>query len=109
MRQQDLFATLTPECGSCPNLGSAIDSGVRYCWGELTWRWADERVEGCAYRGRVIERHEPPPDVEIAAITDLLESPRHSISDKDRAWLRAERRRAAKDQATHPHQTEDVG
>lgn len=91
--QLDLFAILAAECGSCPNLGAAIESGVQYCYGDLTWRWANERVEGCRYRSRVIERpafggHQ------VVAIRDLLDHPRHSISAKDRQWLRRELRAA---------------
>lgn len=91
--ERDLFAILTPPCGDCPNLGDAIDSGLRYCWGEMTWRWPDDRVEGCVYRGRQIERRKPPTVSLADCLRDLLTDPRHSIDDKGRKWLRAELRR----------------
>lgn len=93
LAQPDLFARLQPTCGECPNLGDALDSGIRYCHGEMTWRWAEDRVEGCGYRGRVVPRHVAPTGTRADALRDLLTSPRHSISDKDRRWLRAELRR----------------
>ncbi len=91
--QLDLFAVTTPECAACPNLGAAIDSGIRYCRGDLTWRWATERVEGCRYRDRVSPVW---PAVQITradCIRDLLESPRHDIDPKGRAWLQSELRK----------------
>lgn len=91
--QPDLFATLIPPCGDCPNLGAAIDSGIRYCHGDMTWRWAADRVEGCPYRGREVPRWKPADISRADAIRDLLESPRHDIDAKGRAWLKAELKR----------------
>jgi hypothetical protein len=42
----------------------------------------------------VAERH-------LAAIRDLLESPRHSITEKDRTWLRGQLREAAGERSEH--------
>lgn len=91
-RQPDLFEALTPACGECPNLGDAIDSGIRYCRGDMTWRWASEHVDGCRYRGRAIAQWKPAEISRTECIRDLLESQRHNIDDKGRAWLRAELR-----------------
>lgn len=90
--QGDLFTSLTPACGECRQLGDAIDSGIRYCWGAMVWRWATDRVGGCRYRDRPPQRFEPSAISRADAIRDLLESPRHSISAKDRKWLKAELR-----------------
>ncbi|MFZ5719220.1 MAG: hypothetical protein ACOY5Y_07100 [Pseudomonadota bacterium] len=97
--QRDLFAV--PPCGECPNLGAAIDSGVRYCWGEMSWRWPEGRVEGCVYRARTVTRHPPRTCSRADALRDLLTSPRHSIDDKGRDWLRAELRAEEARQAAH--------
>lgn len=91
--QADLFTALTPPCGECQNLGASIDSGIRYCWGEMTFRWADDRVEACSYRERTVKRFQPAQISRADNLRDLLESPRHSISEKDRKWLRAELRK----------------
>ena len=91
--QADLFTALTPPCGECPNLGQPIDSGIRYCWGAMTLRWAHERVDGCPYRARPVARFQPAQISRADNLRDLLESPRHSISEKDRNWLRAELRK----------------
>jgi hypothetical protein len=93
MQQPDLFAVLTPPCHECQNWGKPIDSGVAYCHGEMTWRGPDERVEGCVYRERAVPRRKPSSVTRADALRDLLTSPRHSISNKGRAWLRAELRR----------------
>lgn len=50
MTQLDLFDRVTPECGACARLGEALQSGVRYCWGAMVWRWATDRVEDCSVR-----------------------------------------------------------
>lgn len=98
----DLFQRLEPTCGECPNLGDAIDSGVRYCWGEMTWRWPDEQVLGCVYRGRSMARHAPSAARRSEAIRDLLEHPRHSIDADGQKWLRAELRHAvARERSEH--------
>lgn len=49
-REISLFDTLVPECGECALLGAAIDSGIRYCHGAMTWRRAWEHVDPCSYR-----------------------------------------------------------
>jgi len=54
MIQPDLFAPpvqVTPPCGSCANLGSAIESGVRYCGAMMMWRGADERPACGLFKG----------------------------------------------------------
>lgn len=91
--QADLFAALVPPCGSCPNFGEPINSGVAYCHAQCLWRGPDERVEGCDRYGVAVPRFTPPSGTRSQALRDLLESPRHSISEKDRKWLRAELRR----------------
>lgn len=88
--QADLFTALTPPCGECPNLGQPIDSGIRYCWGEMSWRWPTDRVEGCPSRDKPHRRPAPIQTTRADAIRDLLTSPRHGIAEKDRKWLRAE-------------------
>jgi len=90
--QPDLFAALTPPCGECANLGEPIESGIRYCHGAMTFHWPTDRVEGCSYRGEAIPRWKPAGNY-IAAIKDLLDHPRHTISEKGRKWLRSELRR----------------
>lgn len=94
----DLFSRLEPACGDCPNYGEPINPGVAYCRGEMTWRLETDRVLGCVYRDRQVpplsrdgmSRHD--------ALRDLLESPRHSIDAKGRAWLRAELRNETRSQ-----------
>lgn len=90
--QPDLFAVLTPPCGNCKQLGAAIDSGVRYCWGQMTWRRAEDRVEGCVYRDQPCRVQPTAEHSRNAALEDLLTSPRHSVAAKDRRWLQAELR-----------------
>jgi len=91
--QPDLFAQLVPACGDCHQLEEKpIDSGIRYCWGELTWRFPTDRVDGCVYRAKPKYRPERPAVNRAESLRDLLENPRHSISEKDRAWLRKELR-----------------
>jgi hypothetical protein len=93
--QQDLFALLTPPCAECPQLDpQPINPGVHYCHGFMTWQLADARVEGCRYRGRPPMRAAFNGATEVEAIRDLLESPRHNISAKDRKRLLAELRAA---------------
>jgi hypothetical protein len=47
-----------PPCGECPNLDpKPLDSGIRYCWGFMRWRWPHSRVAPCPYRG-VYRPHE---------------------------------------------------
>lgn len=58
--QLDLFtasaASVAP-CSTCPNLDAKpINPGVHYCWGYMTWRGADERVDACTYRASMIAR-----------------------------------------------------
>lgn len=109
----DLFARLEPTCGECRQLNpKPLDSGVRYCWGEMTWRRPEERVLGCVYRERPSLKQVRDGCSRVEALTDLLESPRHSIDAKGRKWLRAELRAALRDApaptnvAAKPHTTE---
>lgn len=90
----DLFARVEPACGDCQHYGNPINPGVAYCHGEMTWRRADDRVIGCIYRDRTINRQTHDGMSHVEAIRDLLESPRHSIDAKGRAWLRAQLRLA---------------
>ena len=93
MSQLELFAALTPPCGECHHLDDKpIDSGIRYCSAAMSWRWAHDRVAGCVYRGRPHSDQQKLTCTRAEAIRDLLESPRHSISEKDLAWLRRELR-----------------
>ncbi len=93
MIQPDLFVSLLPTCGECAMLGEAIESGVRYCHGTMMWIWTDER-RPCARRTTVasIAQEEPVGDPWLAAATDLLTHPRHSLTPEGRAWLTKEKR-----------------
>ena len=86
----DLFSRLEPMCGSCQHYGTPINPGIAYCYGELTFRRADDQVAGCVYRERLIAQPDVPADTRVNALRDLLESPRHNIGDNDRAWLHRE-------------------
>lgn len=47
--QLDLFAA--PTCGACHQMDPAeLDSGARYCWGEMHYRRPTDLAEGCSYR-----------------------------------------------------------
>jgi hypothetical protein len=81
---------MTPTCGSCPNLDHPIETGVALCHAQLMWRGPEERVEGCSEYGQAAPRFTPATVTREAVIRDLLDDPRHSVSDKDRRWLRAE-------------------
>lgn len=98
--QIDLFVALaaadTPICGECHQLDpKALDSGVRYCWGEMSWRGPAERVIGCAYRDKPCARVEYAKTTRPEALRDLLDDPRHTLTPKARRELAKELREAA--------------
>ncbi len=89
--QLDLFAAASPFCGSCPNFGDPIPTGAGYCHALMTFVLGSEKRE-CVARERRVPRWKPANITRTDAIRDLLESPRHNISPKDRKWLEAELR-----------------
>jgi hypothetical protein len=95
--QLDLFAPIVsrgPPCGDCHHLGTAIDSGLRYCDGEKSWRWPTDEVPACPYRDRPAAQWAPKSTLTRADILrDFLENPKHDPSPKDRRWLMVELRK----------------